>query len=38
MNMWIARRKSNKLYLFFEKPEVLANDVRWFVIKKDLEN
>lgn len=32
MKLWIARRKSNKLYMFFEKPH-LADGKQWFVLE-----
>ena len=31
MKLWIARRKSGNLYLFFSKPNLSENN-KWFVI------
>ena len=31
MKLWIARRKSGNLYLFFSKPSLSENN-KWFII------
>lgn len=33
MKLWIARRKSNKLYMFFDKPMLTDDSKSWFVLK-----
>ena len=33
MKIWIARRKSNKLYMFFEKPHLTDDGKQWFVLE-----
>lgn len=31
--MWIARRKNNKLYMFFERPHLTDDGKQWFVLE-----
>ena len=31
--MWIARRKNNKLYIFFERPHLTDDGKQWFVLE-----
>ena len=31
--MWIARRKNNKLYMFFERPHLTDDGNQWFVLE-----
>ncbi len=33
LSVWIARRKSGNLYLFFEKPHITDNSQRWHIVK-----
>ena len=33
LSVWIARRKSGNLYLFFEKPYITDNSQRWHIVK-----
>lgn len=33
MKMWIARRKNNKLYMFFERPHLTDDGKQWFVLE-----
>lgn len=33
LSVWIARRKSGNLYLFFEKPYITNNFQRWHIVK-----
>ena len=33
LSVWIARRKSGNLYLFFEKPYITDNSQRWHIAK-----
>lgn len=33
MKLWIARRKSGGLYMFFEKPHLTEDGKQWFVLK-----
>lgn len=33
MKLWIARRKSSRLYMFFEKPYLTEDGKQWFVLK-----
>ena len=33
MKIWIARRKNNKLYMFFEKPHLTDDGKQWFVLE-----
>lgn len=33
MKLWIARRKSNKLYMFFEEPHLTEDGKQWYVLK-----
>ena len=33
LSVWIARRKSGNLYLFFEKPYITDNLQRWHIVK-----
>lgn len=33
MKIWIARRKSNKLYMFFERPHLTNDGKQWFVLE-----
>lgn len=38
MKMWIARRKSNKLYMFFERPHLTNDGKQWFVLENVPDN
>lgn len=33
MKIWIARRKNNKLYMFFERPHLTDDGKQWFVLE-----